>query len=162
MGIKWENMQELSKQKPDTRATAWKAKLDWELEKVTFCYFCRQLTIRVTYSKIRFILQVERPNNFLHLILIGNFAIELMQLETNFQIPYPSQPWIWLGNHGMNFHSSSWAGQQSDQAPRLYAGTSEALARAAHLVMPQNQGWPGEPEPMCSIALWGKRALLGH
>lgn len=162
MGINWEKIQELSKQKPDTRATAWKVKLDWELEKVTFFFSHRQLTIRMTYSGIQSILQVEQPNNFLNLILIGNFAIEVMQLESNFQIPFPPQLWIWLRNHGMNFHSSSWARHLSNQAPCLYTRTTEAFARAEHLVTPQNLGWPGEPEPMCSIALWRKRALLGQ
>ena len=162
MGINWEKIQALSKQKTDTRATAWKAKPDWELEKVTSFYFCRQLTIRVIYSGIRSILQAERWNNFLYLILICKFAIELMQLETNFQIPHSPQVWIWLRDHGMNFHSSSRAGHQSDQAPRLYACTTEALARAEHLVMPHDRGWPGEPEPMRSIAVWRRRALLGQ
>lgn len=67
MGINWEKIQELSKQKPDTRATAWKVKLDWELEKVASFYFHRQLTIRMTYSGIQSILQVEGPNNFLNI-----------------------------------------------------------------------------------------------
>lgn len=161
MGIHPEKMQELSKQEPDKRATAWKAKLDWELEKVTSLYFCRQLTIRVTYSGIRSIPQVERPNNFLNQILIGNFAIELMQLKTNFQTL--TQLSCGYGSGITGWTSTTPPGQDStDQAPHLHVHMAKVLTRAEHLIMPQNQGWPGESEPMCSIALCRYRALLGQ
>lgn len=101
MGINWEKMQELSKQKQAcTRATACKAKLNWELEKVTSFYFCRQLTLGAAYSGIRSIPQVEIPNNFLSLILIDNVPVELTQLEP-VQTPNPPPLWIcgqwWAG-----------------------------------------------------------------
>lgn len=91
-----------------TRATAWKAKLNWELKKLTSFYFCRQLTIRETCSGIWSMLQAQVRNNFLSLILIDNFAIELTQLETHFPTPNPPQLCI-----GLDFHSSCWDEQQS-------------------------------------------------
>lgn len=144
-------MQELSKQKPDTRATAGKAKLDWELEKVTTFYFYKQLTIRVTYSGIRSILQAERLNNFLN--LIDREIRYWVNAAWNYFSNTLSTPTMDLAQE-----SGDEFPRHKGQAPRLYPHSTEVLAGAGHRVVSQNrarwfQQYPGETE-----LSWGSKA----